>query len=102
MILLSPCLGGELPLGTAALIFCDCFSSRGGPDPLPQPLRELLQAHGAHPHQPAVERPEPAVGLMVHVLGASRAGLQEVAGAVQARPELLGAAGGAAPGGLVL
>jgi hypothetical protein len=39
---------------------------------------------------------------MVHVLGSGRERLQEVGRAMQAHPELLGAAGGPAPGGLVL
>jgi hypothetical protein len=75
-------------VGISALILFDCFfSSRGGPDPPAQPLCELRQADGAHPHQPPVERPEPLVGPMPHVLGSGRERLQ-VGRAVQAHPEL--------------
>ena len=76
---------------SSGLILVDCFSSGGAPNPSPQPPYEPGQSGVAHPHQPGVERPEPAVGPMLHMLGSSGEGLQEASLTVQATPELLSA-----------
>jgi hypothetical protein len=84
-----------------ALIFFDCFVAVG-------PIRRRSRcANSARPmvltpHQPPVERPEPLVGPLPHVLGSGRERLQEVGRAVQPHAELLDAAGGQAPGGPML
>jgi hypothetical protein len=55
-----------------------------------------------HSSRSSTRRSATIAMIMVHVLGSGRERLQEVGRAVQAHPELLGAPGGPAPGGLVL
>src|SRR5947208_14536584 len=85
-----------LLLGITGFDFFD-FSSRGALDPSPQLLHEPGQTGRAHTHQPGVERLEPSVGPMPHMLGAGRERLTQVGSTEQTTSELLGAAGCPAP-----